>query len=163
MRPTGTHQALLLCGLILLALPCAQAKKPDQERPYRPDRGYYEPRQAQDPGRPSGLRPVRDERSSKNRDDDKSDDRRRDDRRYEEPRYEEQRYDDRRYDDRRYEQNPRPAPRGMSLSDAVSEAERRTGGRVLSADPREENGQLHYRVKVLTPNGRVQMLYIDAR
>ncbi|MFP5504846.1 MAG: PepSY domain-containing protein [Gammaproteobacteria bacterium] len=49
------------------------------------------------------------------------------------------------------------------MSEAVAEAERRTGGRVLSADPREDNGQLYYRVKVLTPNGRVQMLHIDAR
>lgn len=107
MRSSGTQKALLLCGL-LLALPCAQAKKPDDERSSRPDRGYYEQRPAQD-------------------------------------------------------QSPRPAPRGMSLSDAVSEAERRTGGRVLSADPREDNGQIYYRVKVLTPNGRVQMLHIDAR
>ncbi|MFN2309737.1 MAG: PepSY domain-containing protein [Gammaproteobacteria bacterium] len=65
--------------------------------------------------------------------------------------------------DQRYAAPPRSAPRGMSLSEAVSEAERRTGGRVLTAAPREENGQLHYRVKVLTPDGRVQMLYIDAR
>lgn len=158
MRSTGTHQALVLCGLLLLALPCAQAKKPDDERPPRPERGYYEPRQAQDPGRQPIARPVRDERAIKNRDNDRPDERRRDDWQRDDRRYEQPRYDDRRYD-----QGARPAPRGKSLSDAVSEAERRTGGRVLSADPREENGQIYYRVKVLTPNGRVQMLYIDAR
>lgn len=148
MRSTTRHQTLLLCGLLLLAVPAAQAKKPDDERSSRQERGYYEQRPVEDQGRRPDARPTRDERSFKNRDDDSPDDRR-----YQEPRY----------DDRRYDQDPRTAPRGMSLSDAVSEAERRTGGRVLSADPREENGQIYYRVKVLTPNGRVQMLYIDAR
>jgi hypothetical protein len=145
MRATGKYQVLLLGGLLLLTLPCAQAK-PDDERSSRPERVYSEPRQAQDPGRP-----AREERGNR-------DNGRPDDRRYDQPRYE-----DRRYDERRYDQDPRSAPRGKSLSEAVSEAERRTGGRVLSADPREENGQTYYRVKVLTPNGRVQMLYIDAR
>lgn len=153
MHATRTRQTLLLCGMLLLALPAAQAKKPDDDRPSRPDRGYYEQRQGQDPGRYPDARTLRDERSDRDRDDAGRDDRRRGD----------WQPDDRRYDDRRYDQPSRSAPRGMSLSDAVSEAERRTGGRVLSADPREENGQLHYRVKVLTPNGRVQMLYIDAR
>lgn len=63
----------------------------------------------------------------------------------------------------RYESAPRYAPRGMNLSEAVSVAERNTGGRVLSAEPLDENGQLSYRVKVLTPNGRVQVLFIDAQ
>lgn len=153
MRPTGSLKALLLSGLLLLALPCAQAKKPDDGHPARPERGFFEPRQAQDTARQTGLRPVRDEREGKYRDDGRPDDRR----------YEPPRGDERRYDERRYDQDQRPAPRGKSLSEAVSEAERRTGGRVLSADPREDNGRLYYRVKVLTPNGRVQMLYIDAR
>lgn len=78
--------------------------------------------------------------------------------RYEQP---SQRYEQRYPDSRGNE--ARPQSRGISLSEAVSEAERRTGGRVLSADPREENGELYYRVKVLTPNGRVQILYLDAR
>lgn len=63
----------------------------------------------------------------------------------------------------RYEAAPRYAPRGMNLSEAVSVAERSTGGRVLSAEPLTENGQLTYRVKVLTSNGRVQVLFIDAQ
>lgn len=154
MRAIGIHKALLLCGLLLLALPCAQARPPDDERPGRPDRSYEDPRQTRNPDWRSGLRPVRDERSYKNRDDDRPDDRRREDWQRDDRRYEQPRYDDRRY---------QLAPRGMSLSDAVSEAERRTGGRVLSAEPREDDGQLYYRVKVLTPNGRVQLLHIDAR
>lgn len=55
----------------------------------------------------------------------------------------------------------RQAPR-MSLSDAVAAAERRTGGRALSAEPYHDNGRPGYRVKVLTPNGRVQILYFSA-
>ncbi len=57
---------------------------------------------------------------------------------------------------------PRYAPRGMNLSEAVSAAERSTGGRVLSAEPIDDNGRPAYRVKVLTGNGRVQVLYLDA-
>ena len=58
---------------------------------------------------------------------------------------------------------PRADPRGRSLSDAVSEAERRTGGRVLAAEPRSDGGRSYYRVKVLGPDGRVQILNLDAR
>lgn len=61
----------------------------------------------------------------------------------------------------RYEERRQAQPR-MSLSDAVAEAERRTGGQALSAEPRMDGGRMSYRVKVLTPNGRVQILYMDA-
>lgn len=64
-------------------------------------------------------------------------------------------------DARRYE--PRRAVPGRGLSDAVREAERRTGGQVLSAEQRNEGGRPVYRVKVLTPDGRVRVLYLDAR
>ena len=77
------------------------------------------------------------------------------------PRYDERRYQDRRYDDRRSEQPRYREPR-MSLSDAVAEAERRTGGQALSAEPRMDGGRTSYRVKVLTRDGRVQILYFDA-
>lgn len=63
----------------------------------------------------------------------------------------------------RYENESRYAPRGLSMSEAVTEAQRRSGGRVLSAEPGNEDGQSYYRVKVLSPEGRVQILYIDAR
>ena len=48
------------------------------------------------------------------------------------------------------------------LGNAVSEAERRTGGRVLSADPRSIEGKQKYRIKVLTPSRRVRILHLDA-
>lgn len=48
------------------------------------------------------------------------------------------------------------------LGNAISETERRTGGRVLSADPRSVDGKQKYRIKVLTPSGRVRILHLDA-
>lgn len=75
----------------------------------------------------------------------------------------EQRYRDQRPDqDRQRAIEPRREAPGRGLSDAVREAERRTGGQVLSAEPRDEGGRPVYRVKVLTPDGRVRVLYLDA-
>ena len=51
---------------------------------------------------------------------------------------------------------------GKSLSQAIDEARQRSGGRVLSAEPYRDRRGAHYRVKVLTPNGRIQTLYINA-
>jgi uncharacterized membrane protein YkoI len=56
----------------------------------------------------------------------------------------------------------RGAPR-MSLDEAVGRAQRQTGGRVLSAELVERHGHPNYRVKVLTDDGRVRILYMDAR
>jgi len=151
MRITRLQQVLLLSGL--LALPVVQAKKPDPEDGYRNGADYS--RGAEAP-RGEGRGKEKDKRYSETG---PSRDRREDSRqRYEQP---DRDYEPRRSDNRGYD--VRPQPRGRSLSDAVSDAERRTGGRVLSADPREENGELYYRVKVLSPDGRVQILYIDAR
>ncbi|MEJ2686327.1 MAG: PepSY domain-containing protein [Gammaproteobacteria bacterium] len=52
---------------------------------------------------------------------------------------------------------------GMSLGRAVAAAEARTGGKVLAAKMGERNGEPVYRIKVLTPHGRVQVLIMDAR
>lgn len=143
------RQQVLLGGLLLLAVSVVQAKKPDSDNNYRDESSQG--RQSQNHGRDINTDSKQiDRRSNDRRDDYPS--------RYEQP---SQRYDQRYPDSRGNE--ARPQSRGMSLSEAVSEAERRTGGRVLSADPREENGELYYRVKVLTPNGRVQILYLDAR
>lgn len=48
---------------------------------------------------------------------------------------------------------------GISLDDAVERVRRDTGGRVLSAEPRDGR----YRVKVLLPNGAVRVIDVDAR
>lgn len=145
MHLTRLQQVILLGGVFLLAMPVAQAKKPGGDDAYRDERSQSTGRQTRDnsyrdTGRDADTGATRIERRSNSRD-------------YQQPRYDQPRYD----------RDTRPQPGGKSLSEAVSEAEQRTGGRVLSADPREENGQLYYRVKVLTPNGRVQILYIDAR
>ena len=50
----------------------------------------------------------------------------------------------------------------MSLDRAVSVAKRSTGGRVLSAETSEQRGRLVYRIKVLTPEGQVRYIYVDA-
>ncbi len=49
----------------------------------------------------------------------------------------------------------------ISLDQAASIAKSRTGGRVLSAEKREVDGRLLYRIKILTPKGRVRSIYID--
>jgi uncharacterized membrane protein YkoI len=55
-----------------------------------------------------------------------------------------------------------PGRGGMSLDRAVSVAKRSTGGRVLSAETSEQRGRLVYRIKVLTPEGQVRYIYVDA-
>ncbi|WJW75406.1 hypothetical protein QVG61_13095 [Thiohalobacter sp. IOR34] len=56
---------------------------------------------------------------------------------------------------------PRQAEAG--LAEAVRRAERRSGGRVLSAERRLRDGRPWYRIKLLTPDGRVQVLWLEAR
>lgn len=52
---------------------------------------------------------------------------------------------------------------GVSLDRAVAQVQRRTGGRVLSAETRTENGvPVHY-IRVLTGNQRVRTIRVDAR
>ncbi len=51
----------------------------------------------------------------------------------------------------------------ISLDQAAAIAESRTGGRVLSAEKRKVDGRLMYRIKVLTPKGRIRNLYINPR
>lgn len=49
------------------------------------------------------------------------------------------------------------------LAAAAAEARRRTGGQVLSAERYQANGEARYRIKVLTPDGRVRILDLEAR
>lgn len=50
-----------------------------------------------------------------------------------------------------------------NLGQVVSETEQRTGGRVLSADIIQQDGQKKYRIKLLTPSGHVRILRENAR
>jgi hypothetical protein len=53
---------------------------------------------------------------------------------------------------------PQVAQQRMSIEQAIARVQRQTGGRVL--DARNEGQQ--YRIKVLTRNGEVRVVYVDA-
>ena len=57
---------------------------------------------------------------------------------------------------------PAVAQRALDLQDAVERVQRRTGGRILSAETVRVGRQKHYRVKVLTPEGRVRIVMVPA-
>ncbi|MHB8167759.1 MAG: PepSY domain-containing protein [Sulfuricella sp.] len=50
----------------------------------------------------------------------------------------------------------------LSLNDATELVQNRTGGRVLAAQEVREQGREKYRVKVLTRQGEVRIVYVDA-
>jgi hypothetical protein len=52
---------------------------------------------------------------------------------------------------------------GVSLNQAVAQVQRRTGGRVLSAETRTENGVPVHHIRVLTDNQRVRTIRVDGR
>jgi len=50
----------------------------------------------------------------------------------------------------------------VSLDQAVSQARERTGGRVISAETREKEGRKVHNIRILTDDGKVRRLQIDA-
>ncbi len=52
---------------------------------------------------------------------------------------------------------------GLSLDEAVARVRRDTGGRVLSAEARENRGRTTYRIKVLLRDGSVRVVNVDAQ
>lgn len=54
-------------------------------------------------------------------------------------------------------------PRQTELRDSVRRVERETGGRVLRVEPVRRGGQETYRMKVLTPEGRVRVMQDNQR
>jgi len=61
-------------------------------------------------------------------------------------------------------QAPTAAPRERSeLPESVLRAERQTGGEVLRAERMQRDGRDVYRLKVLTPDGRVRIMREDPR
>jgi len=52
--------------------------------------------------------------------------------------------------------------RGKSLQDAVSEARDRYPGRVLSADTERSGGRESHKIRILTDDGRVKRIRVDA-
>lgn len=56
-----------------------------------------------------------------------------------------------------------PEPRRSELPESVLRAERQTGGEVLRAESMQRDGREVYRLKVLTPDGRVRIMRDDPR
>jgi hypothetical protein len=56
-----------------------------------------------------------------------------------------------------------PPVRSSELRDSVQRVERETGGRVLRVEPVRRGGQETYRMKVLTPEGRVRVMQDEHR
>jgi hypothetical protein len=52
---------------------------------------------------------------------------------------------------------------GISMDQAVAQARRQNGGKVLSAETIRVDGRKVYRIKILTQDGRVKRTQIDAR
>ena len=52
---------------------------------------------------------------------------------------------------------------GLTLDEAVARVRRDTGGRVLSAETRENRGRTTYRIKVLLRDGSVRVVNVDAQ
>jgi uncharacterized membrane protein YkoI len=50
----------------------------------------------------------------------------------------------------------------MSLDQAVEQAKQRLGGRVISAETRERDGERVHNVRILTKDGKVRRLRINA-
>jgi len=58
---------------------------------------------------------------------------------------------------------PVAAPERSELPESVLRAERQTGGEVLRAERMQRDGREVYRLKVLTPDGRVRIMREDPR
>ena len=55
------------------------------------------------------------------------------------------------------------APVALSLEEAVAKVQREHGGRILSTETIEEDGQRLHLIKVLTPDNSVRTLRLPAR
>ena len=65
--------------------------------------------------------------------------------------------------DERSSRNETARRDGVSLDEAVARVRRDTGGRVLSAEARENRGRTTYRIKVLLRDGSVRVVNVDAQ
>jgi predicted S18 family serine protease len=54
------------------------------------------------------------------------------------------------------------APPTITLDQAAIQVQQDTGGKILSADSRKIGRRLEYRIKVLTPEGHVQVMAISS-
>ena len=51
----------------------------------------------------------------------------------------------------------------LSLNDATELVQKRTGGRVLAAQEVREQERAMYRIKIITPQGEVRIVFVDAQ
>jgi uncharacterized membrane protein YkoI len=51
---------------------------------------------------------------------------------------------------------------GVSLEQAAARVKRKTGGRILSAETINRKGKRVHRIKVLRPNGNVEIVFVKA-
>jgi hypothetical protein len=58
--------------------------------------------------------------------------------------------------------SPAVAQRAISLQDALERVQRETGGKILSAETVRQGRADVYRIKVLSPQGRVQVVTLPA-
>ncbi|MEJ2619681.1 MAG: PepSY domain-containing protein [Candidatus Thiodiazotropha sp.] len=55
-----------------------------------------------------------------------------------------------------------PALADVSLNQAVKQAKKRTGGQVISAETRNQDGHRVHNIRILTEDGKVRRLRINA-
>ena len=55
-----------------------------------------------------------------------------------------------------------PTEPPMTLEQAVAKVQDETGGKILSADPRQLGRRVEYRIKVLTPDGHVKVMVVSS-
>jgi hypothetical protein len=55
-----------------------------------------------------------------------------------------------------------PALAEVSLNQAVKQAKKRTGGQVISAETRNQDGRRVHNIRILTEDGKVRRLRINA-
>lgn len=61
------------------------------------------------------------------------------------------------------QRDPRAREARREAAESVRRVERETGGEVLRAEPMQRGGREVYRLKVLTPEGRVRVMQDDPR
>lgn len=56
---------------------------------------------------------------------------------------------------------PALAQQPLTLDEAVTKVSKETQGRVLIAERSDEDGKIRYKIKLLTEDGTVKLLYVD--
>lgn len=65
-------------------------------------------------------------------------------------------------DNRRGHEAREAYPSPDNLDEVIERVRARSGGKVLSAEPARREGRMGYRIKLLTPDNRVRILFVPA-